>query len=86
MGDTEVVGKGRDWEGGVKRFLDNEGEDQIAMDKKTWRTVIAVDPKYYRPAEVESLLGNAFKAKKQLKWEPEITFDELVTDMCKNEQ
>ena len=63
-----------------------EGEDQIAMDKKTKKTVIAVDPKYYRPAEVESLLGNAFKAKKQLKWEPEITFDELVTDMCKNEQ
>ena len=63
-----------------------EGEDQIAMDKKTKKTVIAVDPKYYRPAEVESLLGNAFKAKKQLKWEPEITFDELVKDMCKNEQ
>ena len=96
-GDDYVIATGEQYS--VKDFVNRaapyfgfdlkwvgEGEDQIAMDKKTWRTVIAVDPKYYRPAEVESLLGNAFKAKKQLKWEPEITFDELVKDMCKNEQ
>ena len=96
-GDDYVIATGEQYS--VKDFINKaapyfgfdlewmgEGEDQIAMDKKTWRTVIAVDPKYYRPAEVESLLGNAFKAKKQLKWEPEITFDELVKDMCKNEQ
>jgi GDPmannose 4,6-dehydratase len=61
------------------------GDDEIGLDKKTKKTVIAVNPKYYRPAEVETLLGDATKAKEELGWEPEITFDELVEDMCKNE-
>jgi GDPmannose 4,6-dehydratase len=59
-----------------------EGEDEIGMDKHTKRTIIAVDPKYYRPAEVETLLGDPTKAKEKLGWEPEITFDELIEDMC----
>jgi len=61
------------------------GDDEIGLDKKTKKTIIAVNPKYYRPAEVETLLGDATKAKEGLGWEPEITFDELVEDMCKNE-
>jgi GDPmannose 4,6-dehydratase len=61
------------------------GDDEIGLDKKTKKTIIAVNPKYYRPAEVETLLGDATKAKEELGWEPEITFDELVEDMCKNE-
>ena len=63
-----------------------EGEDEIAMDKKTKKTIVAVDPKYFRPAEVETLLGSPFKAKNKLGWEPEYLFSELVEDMCKNEQ
>jgi len=59
-----------------------EGEDEIGIDRNTRRTVIRVDPKYFRPAEVESLLGDATKAKEQLGWEPKISFDELVEDMC----
>lgn len=59
-----------------------EGEDEIGMDTHTKRTIIAVDPKYYRPAEVETLLGDPTKAKEKLGWEPEITFDELIEDMC----
>jgi GDPmannose 4,6-dehydratase len=62
-----------------------EGDDEIGMDKNTKRTIIAVDPKYYRPAEVETLLGDPTKAKEELGWTPEITFSELVEDMCKNE-
>jgi len=62
-----------------------EGDDEIGMDKNTKKTIIAVDPKYYRPAEVETLLGNPTKAKEKLGWEPETTFSELVEDMCKNE-
>lgn len=59
-----------------------EGEDEIGIDRNTRRTVIRVDPKYFRPAEVESLLGDATKAKEQLGWEPKISFNELVEDMC----
>jgi GDPmannose 4,6-dehydratase len=59
-----------------------EGLDEIGIDKNTGRIVIRVDDKYFRPAEVESLLGDATKAKEQLGWEPKITFDGLVEDMC----
>ena len=63
-----------------------KGEDEIGVDRKTKKTIIQVDPRYYRPAEVETLLGDAAKAKEKLGWEPEVTFDELVKDMCENEQ
>jgi GDPmannose 4,6-dehydratase len=43
--------------------------------------VIAVDPRYFRPTEVESLLGDATKAKEKLGWTPKITFKELVSEM-----
>ena len=62
-----------------------EGEDEIAMDKKTKKTVIAVDPRYFRPAEVESLLGDPFKANKKLGWEPKTSFHDLVEEMCNYE-
>jgi len=61
------------------------GEDEIGMDTHTKKTIIAVDPKYYRPAEVETLLGDPTKAKEKLGWEPEISFNKLVEDMCHNE-
>jgi GDPmannose 4,6-dehydratase len=41
-----------------------------------------VDPKYFRPTEVETLLGDASKAKEKLGWEPKISFEQLVEDMC----
>ena len=59
-----------------------EGDDEIGMDKHSKKTIIAVHPKYYRPAEVETLLGDSTKAKEKLGWEPEISFDELIEDMC----
>ena len=59
-----------------------EGEDEIAVDKNTKKTVIAINSRYFRPAEVESLLGDATKAKEVLGWEPKIKFKELVEDMC----
>lgn len=45
------------------------------------KRIVAVDPRYYRPAEVETLLGDPAKAKAQLGWEPKITLDELVNEM-----
>lgn len=61
------------------------GEDEIGMDKNTKKTIITVNPKYYRPAEVETLLGDPTKAKEQLGWEPKVSFSDLVTEMCENE-
>ena len=61
------------------------GEDEIGMDVNTKKTIVAVSPKYYRPAEVETLLGDSSKAKQKLGWDPKVSFDSLVKDMCENE-
>jgi len=67
---------------GFKLEWFGEGEDEIAVDKNTKKTVIGINPRYFRPAEVDSLLGDATKAKEVLGWEPKIKFKELVEDMC----
>jgi GDPmannose 4,6-dehydratase len=59
-----------------------EGVDEIGYDVFTGKEVIKVSPKYFRPAEVETLLGDATKAKEKLGWEPKISFKQLVEDMC----
>ena len=67
---------------GMKIVWEGEGIDEVGIDKLTKRTVIKVSPKYFRPAEVETLLGDATKAKQKLGWEPKISFEQLVEDMC----
>ncbi len=57
-----------------------EGVDTIGVNKNGG-TVVRIDPIYFRPAEVETLLGDPSKAKRNLGWEPQITFDELVSEM-----
>jgi len=59
----------------------NDGLDEVGYDWNTKRTVIRVDSRYFRPAEVESLLGDPSKAKQKLGWEPKISFNELIEDM-----
>tara|TARA_A100000172_G_scaffold48171_1_gene30116 strand:- start:5209 stop:6213 length:1005 start_codon:yes stop_codon:yes gene_type:complete len=66
---------------GFKLEWRGEGMDEFGYDLSTSKTVIEVNPRYFRPAEVESLLGDATKAKEKLGWEPKITFDELIEDM-----
>lgn len=56
-------------------------EKEIGIDKKTKKTIIKIDPRYYRPAEVDLLLGDPSKAKKLLKWKPKTKFKELVKIM-----
>ena len=58
-----------------------EGLEEVGYDWNTKRPVIRVDPKYFRPAEVETLLGDATKAKEKLGWEPKTSFKQLVEDM-----
>jgi GDPmannose 4,6-dehydratase len=67
---------------GMKIVWMGEGLNEIGYDLNTKKEVIRVDPKYFRPAEVESLLGDATKAKEKLGWEPKISFKQLVEDMC----
>ncbi len=71
---------------GMKIAWEGEGLDEVGIDKLTKKTVIKVSSKYFRPAEVETLLGDATKAKQILGWEPKISFKQLVEDMCINGQ
>jgi len=63
-----------DWRG--------SGVDEKGYDADTGACIVAVDPRYYRPTEVETLLGDATRAKEELGWEPEISFDEMVEEMA----
>jgi GDPmannose 4,6-dehydratase len=60
------------------------GVEEKAVDRKG-NVIVAVDPRYFRPAEVETLLGDASKAKRELGWEPRITFDEMVREMVESD-
>jgi len=62
-----------DWQG--------DRENEIGVDQVTGKTIIGINPKYYRPTEVETLLGDATKAKEQLGWEATTPFTELVKKM-----
>ena len=61
------------------------GIEEIGIDTKTGKTIICVDPKYFRPTEVDILLGDATKAKDKLDWKPSITFTELVKTMIESD-
>jgi GDPmannose 4,6-dehydratase len=57
------------------------GLDEVGYDENTGRELIFVSDKYFRPAEVEELLGDSTKARKELGWEPQYSFDDLVQEM-----
>ena len=59
-----------------------EGENEFGYDLTMGKTIIKVSDRYFRPAEVESLLGDPTKAKEKLGWEPKTSFKKLVEDMC----
>ena len=60
------------WEGG--------GVDEKGYNAEG-NCIVSVDPRYFRPTEVETLLGDAFKARERLGWQPKITFEDLVKEM-----
>ncbi|MCK4743191.1 MAG: GDP-mannose 4,6-dehydratase [Sulfuriflexus sp.] len=65
------------WEG--------EGVDEKGYDAETGQCIVAVDPRYFRPTEVETLLGDPSKAKEKLGWTPKITFEEMVHEMMEHD-
>jgi len=62
-----------------------ENENEYAINKANGKTVVKVNPKFYRPAEVELLIGSPEKAEKELGWKREISYEELVTRMVLND-
>ncbi len=72
---AQVLGMTIEWQG------ENEEEIGIWNDK----VIVRINPRYYRPTEVETLLGDASKAKEKLGWTPEISFNQLVKEMVLND-
>ena len=69
----------------IKMIWKGEGVEEKGYDAATGACLVAIDPRYYRPTEVESLLGDASKAKIKLGWEPRISFGELVREMVQED-
>jgi GDPmannose 4,6-dehydratase len=61
--------------------FEGEGEKERGIDTQTGKTIVQVNPKFYRPAEVDMLIGNAEKARRELGWEPKTTLEELCRMM-----
>lgn len=74
---AKEVGINIDWQG--------SGVDEKGVDRQSGKVIVAVDPQYFRPAEVETLLGDPTKAKEKLGWVPKTTFQELVSEMMRED-
>ncbi len=70
---------------GIEVEFEGSGVDEVGKDKATGKVVVKVNPKFFRPAEVELLIGNPAKADKTLGWVREISFAQLVEGMVKND-
>jgi GDPmannose 4,6-dehydratase len=73
------------WDLGIKLDWRGEGVDQKGYDRATGRCIVEVDPRYFRPAEVETLLGDPSKAKEKLGWSPQTSFQQLVAEMVRED-
>jgi GDPmannose 4,6-dehydratase len=71
------VGRRIEWRG--------SGVEEIGMDAKSNQPLVSIDPRYFRPTEVEQLLGNPAKAKRKLGWSHRIGFTELITEMMESD-
>jgi GDPmannose 4,6-dehydratase len=72
---SRIAGFDLAWEG--------EGADEVGVDRNSGKRILEIDPKFYRPAEVEFLHGDPAKAKRELGWQPEVSFDGLVEMMMR---
>jgi GDPmannose 4,6-dehydratase len=90
--DDYVIATGKQYS--VRQFIDfgaaaldmqiewqGSGADEVGTDATSGKQIVAVDPRYFRPTEVETLLGDPSKAKKVLGWEAKISVDEMVREM-----
>ncbi|QDD67254.1 GDP-mannose 4,6-dehydratase [Herbaspirillum seropedicae] len=70
---------------GMQIRWEGSGADEKGYDVETGKCIVAVDPRYFRPTEVETLLGDATKARQKLGWVPKISFAELVSEMARSD-
>jgi len=70
---AKILGMNIEWKG--------EGVNEVGIDTVTGNTVITISPRYFRDAEVETLLGDSTKARQELGWKPEFTIDEMIQEM-----
>lgn len=84
---AQELGFGLRWEGhgvdeiGIVESIHNSSQAEKCPALKVGMTIIRIDPHYFRPTEVETLLGDASKAKEKLNWEPKITLQEMIAEM-----
>ena len=71
--------------GGKSIIWENSGIDEIGKRADTGKVVVKIDQRYFRPTEVEQLLGDSSKARKELKWKPKITLNQLVVEMIEKD-
>jgi GDPmannose 4,6-dehydratase len=69
---------------GISITWSGKGLDEKGLDSNG-KCIVSVDPRYFRPTEVETLLGDASKARNKLGWTPKITFDQLVAEMVRED-
>ncbi len=70
---------------GIDIRWEGQGAEEKGYDQSTGACLVEVDPRYFRPTEVETLLGDPSKAKQKLGWEPEISFEQLVAEMMRED-
>lgn len=70
-------------EAGIELEWSGSGADEVGRDRATGAVRVTVDPKYYRPAEVDFLLADPSKARRELGWRPEVGFSDLITMMVR---
>ena len=63
-----------------------KGAKEVGLDAKTGKDIVRIDPRYFRPTEVDELLGDASKARAQLGWKPKVSFAELVAEMVESDR
>jgi GDPmannose 4,6-dehydratase len=70
---------------GIEVRWEGKGVDEKGYDNATGKCIVQVDPRYFRPTEVETLLGDPTKAHTKLGWKPTTTFHELVSEMVRED-
>jgi GDPmannose 4,6-dehydratase len=71
---------------GIELNWEGEGVNEIGKDKKSGDILVEVDPTYFRPTEVDLLIGDSSKAKAKLNWKPKYTIDNLIREMVEEDQ
>jgi GDPmannose 4,6-dehydratase len=66
---------------GLSIWWEGKGVEEKGVNAATGKPIVAIDPRYFRPTEVDTLLGDPSKARNKLGWEPRISFEELIAEM-----